>query len=1349
MRNLMRIAVLAAGLGAIPVMAQDTADDGGGFLENLIEDRLSTEGTQVRVRGFEGALSSRATIAQIEISDADGPWLTVNGAVLDWNRRALLRGRLDVQELTAEEIVMPRRPRGQAKTNAPTPEAQPFSLPDLPVAIEIGRISAQRIELGQPVIGEAAELSLDGSASLADGSGAVDITAERLDAETGTFRIAGSFDSGSRELQIDVSVDEGPDGIIASLIDLPGRPALSATIDGSGPLSEFDTSIELTTDGEPRLAGTVALREVDGTQGFVVDLGGDVTALFLPTYRPFFGDNVQLRATGAQLQGGGFRLSELDLSAQSLQLQGQVSVGADGVPDLIDVTGEIASADGPVLLPVGGEVRVDRVDLDVAFDASQGEDWTGRVAVEGLDRPGVAAGRVALDGGGTIAGSGDTLAVAAGFDFGVEGLSLDDGGLGAALGDSIDGRIELGYRAGDPIVMDLLRLAGAGFRLEGNGQVDPDGDNVPLALTARLDAEDLSVFSALAGQTLTGGASADLDLSAQALSGAFDVTLEGRGQELGVGIAQVDPLLAGTTALSVDAARDESGLTVRELALTSDALDVTATADLTSDGGTAQADVRIDDLGRIDPDLEGPATLAFSAARPQDVWTVDLDASGADARIIGNATIAELDAESPLARFDLEVAAADLSNFTVFAGRDLGGSVDLSTDGQTRLNLRDATATLSGTMTDVWIAQEEVDRLLAGTTDIEAEVAREGPQIRVPRLRIANPQITATGEALIASGQSDVQARISLAELSRIVDAMSGPAEIVLDAQETAEGWTVNLNGDGAGAQIAADATVTELDAEAPLVAGTANVQAADLSVFSAIADRDLGGSFDLSVDGRLRTDLSRAEAGITGQTTDLALGQPELDRLLAGVTDLDIQASKDGGRLLVPRLSLTNPQIGVDGNVRYGTGDGAVEAKIVMPDLAAVVPEMSGRGEVTLFAEETGGAWQVSLDGSGAGAAVEVLGQVSDLEATPRFDGEASVRASDLSRFRTLANRPLSGSVTVDASGSATVDGSAFDLTADVQADGLRTGIAQADGILSGGQTTLTAALSRDGAEAPIRVQRLRLDSPGLDATADGQILGGASDLTFDARLADLGQFAPGLNGPLTAEGRAGQSGGNVTLDVALTGPQGITARVSGEVAETFDRANLNVTGNAPLRLANTFITPRALSGDARFDLALDGPLAPTSVTGTVTVSGGRLVDPGVPLVLNDIQGTARLQGSQAQIDLSANKQDGGSLRLTGPVSLNPGYDADLRLELARLVFEDPRLYRTRINGTVTVAGPLTGGATIGGDLRLGETELRIPSTGLGVTGPIPDGLVHENEPSDVRLTRERAGLVETPGSG
>ncbi len=1350
MRKFARYAVIVAGLGILPVLAQDAGedeDDGGGFLERRIEGLLSSDTMSVEVSGFEGALSSRATMDRIVFSDENGTWLTVNDAVLDWSRASLLRGRLQINELGAREILLPRLPQGERQAEPPSPEAQPFSLPELPVSINIDQLAVDRVELGEPVIGEAAALSLDGSASLAGGSGEVNVEAARLDGEQGQFNIAGSFDNDSRELTVDVGIDEAADGIVANLIDLPGRPSVALDVEGSGPLSDFAAEIDLQTDGEPRLAGTVELMGEEGATEFAVDLGGDVTALFNPEYRPFFGENVQLSAQGTRRENGAFDLSSLDLTAQSLQLRGQVSVGADGVPDLIDVTGRIGAGEGPVLLPVGQDIEIGRVGLDVQFDASESEDWTGEIVVENLDMPDLQAERVALDGSGIIAGANETLDVEAGFDFTAAGLTLPDAGLEEALGEEIEGRIELGYEAGDPITLDLLRLAGAGFSLEGEGQVDPDGENVPLALTAALDAQDLSVFSALAGRQLSGAAALDLDLEATALDGGFDVTLDGETRDLSTGTPQLDPLLVGTTAIDLAAERDRTGLRVSRLGVDNEALDLSGNADLTSDGGTAEASLRVDDLGRIDPELSGPATLDFSAERPADEWDVTLRASGAEAEVAGDAIVSQLDAESPLANFDLSVEAVDLGNFSVFVGRELGGSVDLRTRGQARLDASLANVSARGTMTDVALGVPELDALLAGTTEIEGNVDRSGSRIEVPVLRIENPQIAVTGEADVMPGDSEVSARIALAELSRIVPQMSGPATLTLDADEGAEGWTVDLDGAGAGSRIVADALVKGLrDAgTAPLVDGSAEVSVADLSVFSQLADRELGGSLDLTVEGQGRTDLSTAQARVSGRMQDVALGQPELDRLLAGRTELAFEGSKDGAAIRVPRLEVTNPQVGVTGEGQYGTGQGAVQAKVDFPDLGAIVPAMSGAGEIAVFAEETGDeAWQVSLDGDGAGVVLDVMAQVSDLGAVPLVDGEITLAAEDLSRFSSLANRELTGSVNLDADIRARTDASTFDVSADARSANLRLGVPQADQLFAGGETTLDLAASREGMEAPIRIGALNLDAPGLDVTANGQVLGGASDLTLDATLADLGAFVPGLNGALRVQGDVGQNGENITLDIGLDGPQGTNARIGGSVAQSFDRADLSVTGSAPLALANPFISPRSLSGTAQFDLGLDGPLAPSSLTGTVTLSDGRVVAPTLPAVLNNVNGTARIEGNEVQLDITAAKQAGGQIRVSGPISLQPGYAADIGIELSNLVFEDPRLYRTTLNGQVGITGPLTGGATIGGTVRLGETELRVPSTGLGATGPIPDGLVHRNEPQAVYLTRRRAGLVE-----
>jgi translocation and assembly module TamB len=148
---LKRLAALlvAVFLVAIGALAQDDASqDDNGFLLNLLENRLSAPGRQIRLSGVTGALSSRARIARVTISDDRGPWLEIDNVELDWSRLALLRGRVAVNRLSAERIAWLRRaetPPVSAADRLPKAEATPFSLPELPVSIQVSELRVGEI----------------------------------------------------------------------------------------------------------------------------------------------------------------------------------------------------------------------------------------------------------------------------------------------------------------------------------------------------------------------------------------------------------------------------------------------------------------------------------------------------------------------------------------------------------------------------------------------------------------------------------------------------------------------------------------------------------------------------------------------------------------------------------------------------------------------------------------------------------------------------------------------------------------------------------------------------------------------------------------------------------------------------------------------------------------------------------------------------------------------------------------------------------------------------------------------------------------------------------------------------
>ncbi|MGO4914584.1 translocation/assembly module TamB domain-containing protein [Pseudogemmobacter sp. W21_MBD1_M6] len=981
------------------------------FLTALIEDNLSGAGRDVRIVGFSGALSSRAMLDEMTIADADGVWLTMRGVVLDWSRSALLSGRIEVRELTADEIIIPRLPNsGQS---APSPEATVFSLPELPVSVNIEKLQVARVVLGEALFGQAAEVSLSGAVNLAGGAGRADISVTRIDGSRGVLTLAAGYQNETKHLDLNMQLSEGADGIVANLIDLPGRPEIDLSVTGAAPLSDFTADVQLSTDGQKRLAGTVsfAARPVDGeTEGevlqvFSADIGGDIAPVFAPVYRPFFGPEIRLVAAGQRDASGRLQLDKLRLTAQAIDLEGKLALGPDGWPESLSLTGRIESADKqPVILPLSGpKTSIGTADLSVAYDIAKSDGWTGLVMLERLRRDGVALGSAQLVGGGRIMrGEGTAVGrVTADFDFVADGIDLDNKDLMQALGENITGAASVRWAEKQPVEISDLRINGDDYALTANVMVQGLSDGFQTNGDARVTARDLGRFSGLAGRPLRGGATVDLAGQGAPLGGSFDLSVDVMGQDLGIGQAEVDRLLAGRAKLSAKARRDETGTYLETLKVEATAL----------------------------------------------------------------------------------------------------------------------TATASGTL---------------------------------------------------RTGSSDLVFKAALADVGVVTDAFDG--EVTLDgtAAQSGQAWTVKTAMTAPGnASADLDATLTT-GTEGVVVSGDLDAVIANIAPYSGLAKRKLGGAAKLKLTGGggIADQSFNVDAALTGQ--NLSVGQADVDQLLRGNSTLSLVASGKGGAFKIAEFDVKTPEITASAN---GTG------------------------------------------------------------------------AAD------------------------------------------------------------------------------------------------ASDIRFEARLRDIGLFTPDFSGPLAAQGSIGQQSGRWTVDTSAEGPGGTTARVSGSLANDMRQANLDIAGQAPLALANRFIRPRTMDGIARFDLSVNGPLALSSVSGTVATNGGRLSAPTLRMALTDVNAQIALTGGGAAISLTSPVDTGGQITVSGPMALSAPFNADLAIVLGGVGLIDPALYKTTVDGRVTVVGPLTGGAKISGALNLGQVDIQIPSTGFGVGAEVPE-ITHKGESAASKQTRSRAGL-------
>lgn len=267
----------------LAALAQDEEDRG--FLVGLLESSLGGEGRTVRIDGFAGALSSRATIERITIADTEGVWLTLEDVAMQWNRGALFRAAIDIEELRATRIDLERLPFA-VPNDLPAPEAAPFSLPDLPASISIGQLELGEVLLGETVLGEAASFTVSGTAELAGGAGNTRINATRTNGVSGVFDVTAAYANDTRALTLDLGLSEGEAGLISSFLNIPDRPSVDLVVAGDGALDDFNATLDLRTDDTPRLAGELALQsEAGGPMAFDASLDGDVSALFLPEYR--------------------------------------------------------------------------------------------------------------------------------------------------------------------------------------------------------------------------------------------------------------------------------------------------------------------------------------------------------------------------------------------------------------------------------------------------------------------------------------------------------------------------------------------------------------------------------------------------------------------------------------------------------------------------------------------------------------------------------------------------------------------------------------------------------------------------------------------------------------------------------------------------------------------------------------------------------------------------------------------------------------------------------------------------------------------------------------------------------
>ena len=1267
----------------------DAEEEKGRFLE-FIENQLSTDNRIIRVSGIEGALSSQASIDLITIADREGVWLRLEGNVIDWSRRQLLRGRLEVERLASERIELLRTPLPDPNA-VPSPEAGGFSVPELPLTIDISSLEVEEAFFAEQLFGEEATVRLDAALRLEDGSLFSGLEVRRLDGPGGELTLRLSYAAETEEFAIDLALSEPADGIVANLANIEGRPPVALNVEGQGPLDALSVDITLDAAQDRILTGNVALQGTPEGRRITADLDGAFGPLLPASVRDFVGQSSALDLVALQREGGGLTVERVALDSGEVQLAGSARTAADGFLELLDLRLDIAAADGGTVTLPGG-VRVAGAQIDVDYGTGGGGDWTATARVAGLDAGPVTADDTTINASGTLQNPNDPAARAVTFavDGDIVGLDAENADLAAALGSRVRLDVAGAWTTGQPVRLDSAVVNAKTVRAALQGVVDGltyDG-------TIDLDAASLAPFSGLAGRDLGGALALDAKGTVSPVSGAFDLTLDGVATKLTTGIAPADNLLGERATLAGRLVRDESGFRADGFTIDGEEVDITADGLIASESADFRATVALADLSAVSPQVLGAATV--EAAATGQGGSFDLDVTGR----IPQGTLAGRPLENAAFGFDGRLENGDIRGTAdaeaTLSGQPVALDAMIATLGDIReltgLTFTAGEARLTGEV------RQGADGLLTGQLDLDAsDVSTLAALALTEATGSARASIALAPEgesqtAEVSGAANDItvgETRLESAEFAATIDELFGVP--VIDGRLNGEGIVaggVTVNRVSAVASGTAERTTFEADA-------TLN-DTAEAKLAGAL--RPLGGEGGFALD---LTALELADANARVQlvepsTITVADGEVGLDGLVARIGDGTLVASGTAGERL--DLSLELDRVGLD------------VANAVRPDLA-LDGALTGTARVTGAASDPNATFTLAGAGLTAkplrDASVEPLGVRATgalSEGTLRLE-EASVTNPQGLRVEANAVVPV-------------LEQSEAALSANVAIEALPLGIANGfrDGLDAAGlvEGTASVAGSLEAPEATFRIT-------ASDATAAPLRQNGIEPMALMA----TGSFADN----------------RVTLaDLSLTNPQGVEAEASGIIPLAGGGLDLDVRlEQLPLEIAGVAAPDLGLTGRVRGQANLTGTLREPRGEFDIRAAGLSampLEDAGIAPLDATLQGTLAAEGIRLA-DANVRNAQGLSLSASGLVPLGADDQLDLELDLGAL----PLALGNAVRPELELSGILRGRASVSGDLASPDATFDVRGSRLN-GAPLADAGV---DPVEATITGSLEGRTLT----
>ena len=245
-------------------------DYGKGRIVRLINNSLEQRGDiSIHVTRLTGLIPFHFEIDRLAFSDNSGLWLEISKISFRLSPYELLKGRLFINEFTADSMILERLPQRDKKRVSKASE--PTSWLTIIYHIGLQRLNIARLLLGKTLLGESAEFTVEARIEdkETDDQNEILLRVERTDGVKGLILLKTKIKGAEPYMDVEARIEESKNGLIGHLLRI--KTPVFLTLGGNGYTKDWHGRLSAKADELVEIDTEIVLRLLDNVR---VDLTG-------------------------------------------------------------------------------------------------------------------------------------------------------------------------------------------------------------------------------------------------------------------------------------------------------------------------------------------------------------------------------------------------------------------------------------------------------------------------------------------------------------------------------------------------------------------------------------------------------------------------------------------------------------------------------------------------------------------------------------------------------------------------------------------------------------------------------------------------------------------------------------------------------------------------------------------------------------------------------------------------------------------------------------------------------------------------------------------------------------------